>query len=97
MSDQVKLLKQARTMRNFARQSRSVAQQLSKVNYRQFVLRYADMVELQADGLERLALENMKTASLQESDRLRGDPSTGLPSASINLATRQFAGISRPH
>ena len=72
MSDQVKLLKQARTMRNVARQSRSVAQQLSKANYTQFVLRYADMVELQADGLERLALENMKTASLQESDRLRG-------------------------
>ena len=60
-------------MRNVARQSRSVAQQLSRANYRQFVLRYADMVELQADGLERLALENMKTASLPESDRLRGD------------------------
>ncbi len=58
-------------MRNVARQSRSVAQQLSKASYRQFVLRYADVVELQADGLERLALENMKTASLQESDRLR--------------------------
>ena len=71
MSDQVKLLKQARTMRNVARQSRSVAQQLSKANYRQFVLRYADMVELQADGLERLALENTKTASLPESDRRR--------------------------
>jgi hypothetical protein len=63
---------EARTMRNVARQSRSVAQQLSKANYTQFVLRYADMVELQADGLERLALENMKTASLPESDRLRG-------------------------
>ena len=72
MSDQVKLLKQARTMRTVARQSRSVAQQLSRANYRQFVLRYADMVELQADGLERLALENMKTASLPESDRLWG-------------------------
>ena len=59
-------------MRHVARQSRSVAQQLSKASYRQFVLRYADMVELQADGLERLALENMKTASLPESDRLRG-------------------------
>ena len=71
MSDQVKLLKQARTMRNVARQSRSVAQQLSKASYRQFVLSYADVVELQADGLERLALENTKTASLQESDRRR--------------------------
>ena len=61
-------------MRNFARQSRSVAQQLSEANYRQFVLRNADMVELQADDLERLALESMKappTVSLQESDRLR--------------------------
>jgi hypothetical protein len=71
MSDQAKLLKQARTMRNFARQSRSVAQQLSEANYRQFVLRYADMIELQADGLEHLALENMKTVNMQESDRLR--------------------------
>ena len=73
MSDQVKLLYQARTMRNVARQSRSVAQQLSEACYRQFVLRYADMVELEADGLERLALESMKvppTVSLQESDRL---------------------------
>jgi hypothetical protein len=39
MSDQVKLLYQARTMRNVARQSRSVAQQLSEASYRQFVLR----------------------------------------------------------
>jgi hypothetical protein len=71
MSDQVKLLKQARTMRNVARQSRSVAQQLSEASYRQVVLRYAEIVELQADGLERLALENMKTTSLQGSNRHR--------------------------
>ena len=74
MSDQVKLLDQARTMRNVARQSRSAAQKLSGANYRKFVLRYADMVELQADGLERLALESLKappTVSLQDSDRLR--------------------------
>jgi hypothetical protein len=72
MSDQIKLLYQARTMRNFARQSRSVAQQLSEASYRQFVLDYAEMVELQADDLERFALENMKalpTVSLQKSDR----------------------------
>jgi hypothetical protein len=47
-------------------------QKLLETNYRKFVLRYADMVEFQADGLERLALESMKAppaVSLQE--RLR--------------------------
>jgi hypothetical protein len=34
-----------------------------EANYRKFVLRYADMVELQADGLERLALESMKESA----------------------------------
>jgi hypothetical protein len=71
MSDQVKLLKQARSMRNVARQSRSAAQQLLTADYRQFVLRYADIVELHADVLERLALENIKTANLQEGESLR--------------------------
>jgi hypothetical protein len=71
MSDQVKLLNWARTMRSVVRRSRSVAQQLSDDNYRQFVLRNADTVELQADDLERLALENMKTVSLQGNDRLQ--------------------------
>jgi hypothetical protein len=51
-------------MRNLARQSRSTAHQLSEVKFREFVFRYADMVELQADVLERLATESPKSASI---------------------------------
>jgi predicted transcriptional regulator len=54
-------------MRNVARQSRSVAQQISQTTYRRLVLRFADTAELQADDLEHLALENEK----RESDPLQ--------------------------
>jgi hypothetical protein len=64
MSDQIKLLNQARIMRSVVRQSRSTALQLSDANYRAFVLRYADLVDVQADGLERLALESPKSNSI---------------------------------
>jgi predicted alpha-1,6-mannanase (GH76 family) len=83
-------------MRNVARQSRSVAQQLSKASYRQFVLRYANVVELQADGLERLALENTKPASLQESDRLRDAELEGEVASEV-VAVDERAGQRSAH
>jgi hypothetical protein len=55
MSDQVKLLDQARALRDVARQVRSTAHQLSRAADRECVHRYADAVDQHAADLEQLA------------------------------------------
>ena len=55
MSDEIKLLNQARTLRKVARDTRSYAEELSEAQYRQIVCAYADRLDSLAGELERLA------------------------------------------
>jgi hypothetical protein len=55
MSDEIKLLNQARVLRKVARHTRSYAKELFQAQYRQIVFAYANRVDSLADELERFA------------------------------------------
>jgi hypothetical protein len=61
MSDEIKLLNQARILRRVARDTRSYAEELSQLQHRQIVSAYANRVDGLAAELERLASVDPRT------------------------------------